>query len=626
MEPDCPKPAEEPAAPVPWLNQADTSNAPAATDAFLCWTVLIADDDEGVHAVTKLVLSGECICGRPLRFLDAYSAAEAKALLRQRPDIALVLLDVAMEAERAGLDVVDYARNELHNLYVRIILRTGQHGFIPPQEIVARYDINGYLDKAQLTASLLYCSAHTALSAFRDLTTLDATQRELCSALNEVGRREMRLRLLLNHSPIGLAEAALDCRFVGVNPSLCAMLGYTEAELLARSLLDIIHPDDLAADLANKELLLRGERATYSMEKRYVAKSGDTVHVQTDVALMRGEDAKPAGFIIQVQSIGERLAAQQRLQSLNQRLSLAVSAASLGVWAWDLRTSELSWDAAMHDIYGLAEGTPLRYEHWKRALLPEDSAMAEAQLARAVEQHGRSDSCYRIVHPERGVRYIESFEDVVTDAAGQVVSVVGVNRDVTRQRQIEDALLQRQAEIVRLSLTDALTGIANRRRLDEQLETDLNRVRRYGGKLSLALADLDHFKRVNDAYGHDVGDCVLKTFVEVMKRHVRDTDLIARLGGEEFVIVMPQSDCNAAEALAERIRAELARTRIAPLTQYVTVSFGIAELLPDDCAASLLRRTDQALYRAKTAGRNRTVIADHDDAGPPTRRLRVVRK
>lgn len=617
---------QEPAA--PWLSQADAvqDGAPAATDTFLCWTVLIADDDEAVHAVTRLALSDECICGRPLRFVDAYSAAEAKGLLRQRPDIALVLLDVAMEADQAGLDVVNYARNELHNSYVRIILRTGQHGFIPPQQIVSRYDINGYLDKAQLTASLLYCSIHTALSAYRDLTTLDATQRELCAALNEVGRRESRLRLLLDHSPIGLGESTLDGRIVGVNPSLCAMLGYTQAELLAKSVQDITHPEDLAADLANKKGLLLGEQATYRMEKRYLDKSGGVVHAQVDVAVLRGKDGKPAGLIAQVQPVGERLAAQQRLQALNQRLSLAVSAAHLGVWAWDLQTSELSCDATMYDIYGLAEGTPVRYEHWKRALLPEDSAMAEAQLARTVEQRGRSDSCYRIEHPERGVRYIESYEDVVTDASGRVVSVVGVNRDVTRQRQIEDALLQRQAEIVRLSLTDALTGVANRRRLDEQLETDLNRVRRYGGNLSLALADLDHFKQVNDTHGHEIGDCVLKAFVDVMKRHVRDTDLIARLGGEEFVIVMPQSDCYAAEALAERIRAELARTRIAPLAQYVTVSFGIAELLPEDSTASLLRRTDQALYRAKTAGRNRSVIAGHDDADPPSRKLRVVRK
>jgi len=177
------------------------------------------------------------------------------------------------------------------------------------------------------------------------------------------------------------------------------------------------------------------------------------------------------------------------------------------------------------------------------------------------------------------------------------------------RRQMEEALLQRQEEIVKLSLTDPLTGVANRRRLDQQLEIETSRLQRHGGALSFAIADLDHFKAINDEFGHEVGDAVLKAFSRTMESHVRDLDLIARLGGEEFVIVMPQGDCKAAQAVAERIRISLSRTLIAPLRRSVTVSFGIAEMQPGESAGALMRRADQALYQAKAAGRNCVAIA-----------------
>jgi len=143
------------------------------------WTLLIVDDEEEVHAVTKLALDDFAFAGRGLRFLHARSAQEARALLAQHADIALVLLDVVMETEHAGLDVVQFVRNTLHNRFTRIILRTGQPGQAPELEVITRYDINGYKHKTELTRERLYTAVYTSLSTYRDLIALDANRRGL---------------------------------------------------------------------------------------------------------------------------------------------------------------------------------------------------------------------------------------------------------------------------------------------------------------------------------------------------------------------------------------------------------------------------------------------------------------
>ena len=143
------------------------------------WKVMIVDDEASVHQVTEMVLSDFTFENRPLQFLHAYSADEARALFGEHPDVALMLLDVVMESDRAGLDLVDWVRNELNNNQVRIILRTGQPGQAPEEEVIVRYDINGYKEKTELTAQKLFTTAYSALRAYRDITIIERNKRGL---------------------------------------------------------------------------------------------------------------------------------------------------------------------------------------------------------------------------------------------------------------------------------------------------------------------------------------------------------------------------------------------------------------------------------------------------------------
>ena len=167
-------------------------------------------------------------------------------------------------------------------------------------------------------------------------------------------------------------------------------------------------------------------------------------------------------------------------------------------------------------------------------------------------------------------------------------------------------IVQRQA------ITDDLTGLVNRRRFIEALDAEIERARQFGSPLTIVLADLDNFKQVNDEFGHHGGDVVLRAFADLIRSHVRDVDVSGRIGGEEFAILLPETDRAGAARVAERMRGSLNAVTIAVSDGHAVraaSSFGVAELEADQSGDELLRAADAALYRAKDEGKNRVVTA-----------------
>ena len=173
-----------------------------------------------------------------------------------------------------------------------------------------------------------------------------------------------------------------------------------------------------------------------------------------------------------------------------------------------------------------------------------------------------------------------------------------------RNRDLEEAR-QRVEELLRV---DPLTGVANRRRLEEALDAEIEEGGRYAAPFSVIMVDLDHFKQVNDRYGHVVGDVTLQQAAHALATHVRRVDLVGRFGGEEFLIVSPHTGVADAGRLAERLRAVL-EVQEMPFAGRITASFGVAEWRAGESRAELVGRADAALYRAKEKGRNRVVVS-----------------
>jgi diguanylate cyclase (GGDEF)-like protein len=187
----------------------------------------------------------------------------------------------------------------------------------------------------------------------------------------------------------------------------------------------------------------------------------------------------------------------------------------------------------------------------------------------------------------------------------------GIRESVQMDKRLE---LQELARDLRFqATTDPLTGLYNRLKFDEALASELSRAKRYGTPLTLILYDVDHFKRINDTYGHQVGDNTLVQLSQIVSKQVRNTDLLARWGGEEFVILAPGSDGEMARQAANKLAAAIACTMFDEVGT-ITCSFGITEHAHGDSADTLIARADLALYRAKMNGRNRVELAPMPDA------------
>lgn len=211
---------------------------------------------------------------------------------------------------------------------------------------------------------------------------------------------------------------------------------------------------------------------------------------------------------------------------------------------------------------------------------------------------------------------IDNLAGTLNEMAGRLHNLIGNLEDNVQVRTMELAAAKEELEeAVRsldeknqaleiLSRTDKLTSLANRRRLEEVLHMESLRARRYGKSFSVIMFDIDHFKLINDSFGHQIGDMVLIELARKLGRGARETDIVGRWGGEEFLLVCPETPREVAMGMAERLRRSFDEEEL-PHVGRVTASFGVGVFQPDDDLDHLLRRVDQALYRAKSNGRNR---------------------
>lgn len=188
-----------------------------------------------------------------------------------------------------------------------------------------------------------------------------------------------------------------------------------------------------------------------------------------------------------------------------------------------------------------------------------------------------------------------------------ITGVVVAFHDITSRKIFQEALARANEQLEEKASTDVLTGIANRRHFDDALLREVSRASRHSEPLSVVMFDIDHFKSVNDTYGHHVGDLVLTRLAQLVLSLLRDEDLLARWGGEEFVILLPQTTIDAGIEMAERLRRTVENDGF-PSVGKITCSFGVTDLGPEDDEEILMERTDRAMYKAKESGRNCVMV------------------
>nr|WP_295891390.1 EAL domain-containing protein [uncultured Devosia sp.] len=312
---------------------------------------------------------------------------------------------------------------------------------------------------------------------------------------------------------------------------------------------------------------------------------------------------------------------ERAFEALSRRLGLALDVSKVGVWEMDLKTGKETWDDRTNELYGLpADGGPRNHDDWQRAVHPEDQARVEADFRRMIDS-GRYEATYRVMLADGTLRHVRSVAALFREP-GVPERVIGVNWDVTADVALNEDLRRAtqltearnyELELARVriehnSLHDSLTGLPNRRYLDDMLRRHATTGYGDSGSMALLHIDLDRFKQINDTMGHAAGDAMLVHASTVLRDNCSRDDFVARIGGDEFVVLTTASGGDIElGALAERIVTQMRQ----PVTYEghecrFGVSIGIAadRAAPLD-AKRLLINADIALYRAKARGRNR---------------------
>ncbi len=320
-------------------------------------------------------------------------------------------------------------------------------------------------------------------------------------------------------------------------------------------------------------------------------------------------------------------------------LELAMQVGRLGRWELDIISGTLSCDNRWYAIMGRDPAEPINsIDEFRPIIHPDDVARVTevpdtiTDLAARDEDYGVE---FRILRPDGEIRWVRSLASLSEEADGVARRATGFVMDITENVRLRNDLKRtcrelatanarlalQKSRLERLSLTDGLTGIANRRCFDLELARALTQLGDRGPALSIALIDIDHFKSYNDGYGHVEGDKALRAVAGVLKSCARRrTDLAARYGGEEFVLLLPGCDTPAAvlETVISGIEALQIRHDHSPVAPMLTVSIGtvIIEASANPSRSMLLQQCDEALYQAKHAGRNRIHLHGSELNGP----------
>ena len=374
------------------------------------------------------------------------------------------------------------------------------------------------------------------------------------------------------------------------------VIGQHVSGILGKELFDSVIRKRLDRALAGETVVIENWFDLPRKGKRFLATTYHPVAVEsTDIDYVA----------VDSRDMTELKIKEEDLQATAQRLDLATDAGNIGIWERDLLTNKNYWDRKMFELYRVKPGEfDSIYEGWRSRIHEDDLPEMERRMAESIETQQRYEMEYRVVWPNGDIRNIRAAGTVQKDESGVPVRMTGVNWDVTEHRRMEN-------ELRRLASTDPLTGASNRRHFMSRLNDELERCKRYGTRMVLLSLDIDHFKDINDTFGHPAGDVVLKDLVKLCTKTLRTTDVFGRVGGEEFLAALTLTGLMAGQRTAERLRKGVEDLVVKTDGKSITftISIGMTELQSiDETIDPLLHRADEALYKAKNNGRNRIEI------------------
>lgn len=417
------------------------------------WKVMIVDDEEAVHHVTKMVLSDLVFEGKGLEFISAYSGEEAKFLILSHPDTAVLLLDVVMERDDSGLAVVRYIREILRNSFVRIVLRTGQPGMAPEEKVIVDYDINDYTEKTELTSKKLITTIISSLRSYRDIVNTAAIsaqlQRESAErlwALSELRQSQHQLQAMMDNSPAVITVKDFQGRYLLVNRQFerlfhvdaSGMVGKTAADLFPAEFADALRENDTRIFKTGKAL-----------EREETVPLDDGLHTYLSVKYpLCDSQGSPYAVCSISTDITERKRAEEALEAEKERLAVTLRSIGDGVITTDMGGRIILMNRVAEQLTGWSQkesrGLPLAEiftivdeSTRKRCESPFDRVLASGGVielpANAV-----------LIARDGTERIIADSGAPIRDRESRIIGVVLVFRDITEKKRMEEEILRTQ--------------------------------------------------------------------------------------------------------------------------------------------------------------------------------------
>ena len=447
------------------------------------------------------------------------------------------------------------------------------------------------------------------------------------------------LRTVIDEAPDIILVKDWDGRFLLGNRALARLYGTTPEALVGHDD-GAFNPnaDQVAFYLENVRDVIRGGTTQTVMETSTDVETGEERVFQSIKKPILGPDGSPRVLVI-AHDVTDLQRAYREIEERERSYSYAMEAAGDGIWDWDIISDVVTHNAKWGELFGFEAGELQHPIDVFAALLHEDDrADVQRALQEALTRSGTYQHEHRMIRRDGTVIHVFDRGRVVEwDEQGNATRMAGAVSDVTeridhetRLRIVTDALIdanvslerkvdERTAELARanaelqnLAWRDSLTGLPNRLSGMNHLESEFARMCRTEARSSVLMMDVDHFKPINDTYGHGVGDEVLKHIAGVITRSLRTGDFVARFGGEEFVALLPDTDLEGARVFAEKIRMAVEEAT-EPTAGRLTISIGATVATPADNEMSgAVRRADAALYEAKRSGRNRVIVRGSD--------------
>ena len=424
-----------------------------------------------------------------------------------------------------------------------------------------------------------------------------------------------------NYPLLLLCEIGANGSILYISDVLCNLLAEQPlANVTGQPLYAYLHPDDVGNVKATVDISIANRLNTIAFKAR-------SRHNPSVVVQFSGTIKNDTCYLVG-QNISEKYLDERIKEQVDKLARLATGISLIGHWYLDIEKEKLVWSDEVYAIYGVSKTeyhpqlqTAMQFYHG------DDIANVRKWVRRSLDTGKQWQRRLRIVRPDGEIRDVIIASNAIVDTHGSDHIIFGIIQDVTEEVQtrneidelnnsLEDIIAKRteklreaNKKLKRISVEDPLTGALSRRTFYQSYNTETKRAGRSGQPLSMALMDLDHFKNINDHYGHLVGDKVLKSVVAVIKDNMRDTDYLFRMGGEEFLLLMSNTGMVQANIVCERIRKSIAANKVSHENKRisVTLSIGLLSHYGNIDVTEALKIADESMYRAKQIGRNKVV-------------------